>query len=64
MLAAEDREIDGFIDTVLTPVRCDRLETRLVPILHPSYQDVWIGRLGYEPAEYLEAIRETLDDCC
>ncbi|ELY29361.1 uracil-DNA glycosylase, partial [Natrialba magadii ATCC 43099] len=41
----------------------EQLETWLVPILHPSYQDVWIGRLGYEPEEYLTAIRETVDEC-
>lgn len=64
VLAAEERELDGFLETVLEPVRCSRLETWLVPILHPSYQDVWIGRLGYEPAAYLEAIRETLDELC
>ncbi|WP_440772277.1 uracil-DNA glycosylase [Natronorubrum sp. DTA28] len=64
VLAVEDRSIDGFLDSVLMPVRCDRLETQLVPILHPSYQDVWIGRLGYEPEEYLEAIRETLEEYC
>nr|WP_245742116.1 uracil-DNA glycosylase [Natrinema salaciae] len=61
VLAAEDRELDGFLDSVLEPVRCERLDVWLVPILHPSYQDVWIGRLGYEPAEYLEAVGETLD---
>ncbi|ELZ02997.1 uracil-DNA glycosylase [Natrialba chahannaoensis JCM 10990] len=63
VLATEDRELDGFIETVLEPVRCEQLETWLVPILHPSYQDVWIGRLGYEPEEYLAAIRETVDEC-
>ncbi|MDF9747320.1 uracil-DNA glycosylase [Natrinema salsiterrestre] len=60
VLAAEDRELEGFIDSVLEPVRCERLDVWLVPILHPSYQDVWIGRLGYEPEGYLEAIREVL----
>ncbi|SDD07724.1 hypothetical protein SAMN05192552_101219 [Natrinema hispanicum] len=29
-----------------------------------SYQDVWIGRLGYEPTEYRTAIRETIDGLC
>ncbi|GAB3677946.1 uracil-DNA glycosylase [Halopiger thermotolerans] len=62
VLAAEGKELDGFVDCVLEPVRCETLDVRLVPILHPSYQDVWIGRLGYEPEEYLAAIRETLDD--
>ncbi|WP_226482132.1 uracil-DNA glycosylase [Natrinema amylolyticum] len=64
VLAAEDRELDGFVDSVLEPVRCERLDVWLVPILHPSYQDVWIGRLGYEPEEYLTAIGETLDELC
>ncbi|SEW26755.1 uracil-DNA glycosylase [Natrinema salifodinae] len=64
VLAAEDRDLDGFIDSVLDPVRCERLDVVLVPILHPSYQDVWIGRLGYEPAEYLAEIGETLEDLC
>ena len=64
VLAAEDRDIDGFVDSVLEPVWCERLDVWLVPILHPSYQDVWIGRLGYEPEGYLEAIGETLDDLC
>ncbi|ELY65470.1 uracil-DNA glycosylase [Natrinema versiforme] len=64
VLAAEDRDLEGFIDSVLEPVWCERLDVSLVPILHPSYQDVWIGRLGYEPADYLEAIGETLDDLC
>nr|WP_328821263.1 uracil-DNA glycosylase [Natronorubrum halalkaliphilum] len=61
VLAAEDRHLEGFIDSVLEPVRCDRLGVWLVPILHPSYQDVWIGRLGFEPEEYLEEIRATLE---
>ncbi|ELZ15906.1 Uracil-DNA glycosylase superfamily protein [Natrinema thermotolerans DSM 11552] len=64
VLSAEGRDLEGFLDSVLEPVWCDRLGVWLVPILHPSYQDVWIGRLGYEPEEYLAAIRETLDDLC
>ena len=63
VLAAEGRDLEGFLETVLEPVACDRLETWLVPILHPSYQDVWIGRLGYEPEEYREAIGETIATC-
>ncbi|WP_254762480.1 uracil-DNA glycosylase [Natrinema marinum] len=64
VLAAEGRKCEGFLDSVLEPVRCERLGVHLVPILHPSYQDVWIGRLGYEAAGYLEAIGETLDGLC
>ncbi|GAB7018979.1 hypothetical protein JCM18750_18400 [Halostagnicola bangensis] len=61
VLEAEGKSIDGFLETVLEPVHCESLGVWLIPILHPSYQDVWIGRLGYEPEEYLEAIRETLE---
>ncbi|KDE58572.2 uracil-DNA glycosylase [Halostagnicola sp. A56] len=62
VLEAEGRSLEGFLETVLEPIRYDGLDVWLVPILHPSYQDVWVGRLGYEPAAYLEAIRETLAD--
>jgi len=61
VLAAEERTLEGFIDSVLEPVWCERRDVWLVPILHPSYQDVWIGRLGFESERYLEAIGETLD---
>ena len=63
VLEAEDRALDGFLETVLEPIDCDRLDVCLLPILHPSYQDVWIGRLGYEPDTYREAIAETLANC-
>ncbi|SDR32328.1 uracil-DNA glycosylase [Natronobacterium texcoconense] len=64
VLGAEDREkeLEGFVDSVLEPIRCDRLDVWLVPVLHPSYQDVWIGRLGYEPEEYLEEMGTVLED--
>lgn len=64
VLAAEDRTLDGFLERVLEPVWCERLAVHLLPILHPSYQDVWIGRLGYEPEGYLEAVGEALDELC
>ncbi|QLH80413.1 uracil-DNA glycosylase [Halosimplex pelagicum] len=60
VLAVEGRELEGFLDSVLEPVGCERLGTTLVPLVHPSYQEVWIGRLGYSRAEYVEAIRETV----
>ncbi|WP_049890210.1 uracil-DNA glycosylase [Natronorubrum sulfidifaciens] len=63
VLAAEGRGLEGFLEHVLEPTWCDRLDVWLVPILHPSYQDVWIGRLGYEPEGYLEAIGEILENC-
>ncbi|MFC7141332.1 uracil-DNA glycosylase family protein [Halosimplex aquaticum] len=62
VLAVEDRELDGFLDAVLEPVDCERLGTTLVPLVHPSYQEVWIGRLGYSREEYVDALRERLTD--
>jgi uracil-DNA glycosylase family 4 len=60
VLHAEDRQLDGFLDAVLEPMDCETLDVRLLPILHPSYQDVWLARLGYEPAGYRSAIAERL----
>jgi len=60
LLSATDRELDGFLESVLDPIEADGLPPT-VPILHPSYQDVWISRLGYEPAEYEQAIGDALE---
>lgn len=60
VLARTDHTLDGFLDHVLEPVQCSALETWLVPLIHPSYQAVWIARLGYDRDEYLDALRETL----
>ena len=62
VLALERRELEsGFLETVLEPIRCRSLETWLLPVVHPSYQDVWIGRLGYDPDTYLAAIGSELE---
>ncbi len=61
LLTATGRSLDGFLDVVLAPVYTDRLPP-LVPILHPSYQNVWIDRLGYTPEEYEQAIGAALID--
>jgi len=60
LLSATDRELDGFLESVLDPIEADGLPA-VLPILHPSYQDVWISRLGYEPAEYERAIEDALE---
>ncbi|WP_435078489.1 uracil-DNA glycosylase [Halococcus sp. AFM35] len=60
LLATEDRTIDGFLDSILEPVALGSLGTTLVPILHPSYQAVWLSRLDYTRESYLETITETL----
>jgi len=39
VLAATDREIDGFLEAVLKPLDCPDLGTSVLPLLHPSYQE-------------------------
>lgn len=60
-LAAADRDLDGFIDRVLDPVECPSLGATVLPVVHPSYRDVWIARLGYDYPEYVAAIRSRID---
>lgn len=60
LLATENRRIDDFLDSILGPVALDGLDTTLVPILHPSYQEVWLSRLDYTRESYLDAIDQTL----
>ena len=60
VLEIEGEAVDKFLEMVLEPRRCERLETWLLPVFHPSYQDVWVGRLGYDSAEYLDAIDDRL----
>jgi DNA polymerase len=58
VFAADGRTLDGFLDSVLTPVETD-LGT-VIPLLHPSYQEVWLSRLGYTRGEYLDDLRRLL----
>lgn len=60
MLAFEGRKLAGFLDTVLDPIDCRALGATLLPILHPSYQEVWLSRLGYTSDEYRAAIADRL----
>ena len=60
VLAFEGRELAGFVDRVLDPVECPSLGVTLLPILHPSYQDVWLSRLGYDRDEYRAALASHL----
>ena len=54
-------ELGGFLDAVLEPVAWEALDATVVPVLHPSYQDVWVSRLGYDAGEYRAAVGEVLD---
>ena len=62
MLAFEDRAVEGFVDGVLEPISLDSLGVTLVPVLHPSYRDVWLSRLGYDLTDYRAELRRVLDE--
>jgi len=57
-LALDDRTIDGFVDRILEPIELPF--ATLLPILHPSYQDIWRARLGYSAEEYREAVHDAI----
>lgn len=61
VLAAEGDAIDGFLDAVLDPVACESLGVTCLPLLHPSYQEVWLSRLGHDRDSYVGAVRDALD---
>ncbi len=61
VLSMVGRDLDGFLECVLEPVDCPTLETTLVPILHPSYQNIWRERIGHTPESYREALAAVLD---
>jgi len=62
VFALADRSLDGFLDCVLDPVDPASIDPAVLPVLHPSYQDVWIARLGYESDEYVTTVAERLDE--
>lgn len=61
LLALDDRSLDGFTDHVLEAIECEALSTPLLPVLHPSYQNIWIARLGYTDEEYRSELGSRLD---
>ncbi|AXG05348.1 uracil-DNA glycosylase [Haloplanus rubicundus] len=63
LLAAEDRTLDGFLESVLDPIDCPSLGVTAIPLLHPSYADVWRARLGYDRESYREALAAALRSC-
>ncbi|PSQ16291.1 uracil-DNA glycosylase [Halobacteriales archaeon QS_8_69_26] len=61
VLSAAGRDLSGFLDSVLDPVECPDLGVTVLPLVHPSYREVWIGRLGYDYEEYVVTLGERLD---
>lgn len=59
---AEGVELDGFLDRVLQPVTLPEIGVRAIPILHPSYQEVWLARLDYTESEYRHDLAGSLPE--
>jgi DNA polymerase len=62
LLAVEGRTVDGFLDLVLEVQPCPTVGAPVLPLLHPSYQEVWIGRLGHDRESYLAAVDRALTE--
>lgn len=60
LLAVEGRSVDAFLDLVLEPQDCPTLGAPVLPLVHPSYREVWIARLGYSESGYLDAVARQL----
>ncbi|WP_276260424.1 uracil-DNA glycosylase [Haloglomus litoreum] len=58
VLALTGRSLDGFLEHVLDPV--DTEVGLVVPLLHPSYQEVWLSRLDHTRESYLAALGDVL----
>ena len=57
---SDDALSDGFLDAVLEPVESEAFGTVVLPLLHPSYQNVWLPRIGYSREEYVAEIRRRI----
>ena len=60
LFAVDGREVGGFLDRVLEPVVLEGIDPPVLPLLHPSYQEVWLSRLGHTRESYVGAIRAVL----
>ena len=61
VLALGGRSLDGFLDAVLAPLKVPGLDAAVLPLLHPSYENVWRARLGFEDrAAYVRAVGAAL----
>ena len=64
VLALADKQLDGFLDTVLDSIECPSLDTTVVPLIHPSYQNIWVERIGYTTETYQAAVAQVLRSHC
>lgn len=58
VFAMADRSLDSFLDHVLEPVETE--VGRVIPLLHPSYQEVWLSRLDHTRESYVAELRGLL----
>ena len=63
VFALAGADVDSFLDTVLEPHRFDTIDPVVLPLLHPSYQDIWVGRLGYMNDSYRDELDARLNEC-
>jgi len=61
VLALDGDSLNGFLDSVLEPRASDALGVPVVPLLHPSYQEVWRSRLKYSYEGYVAELAETVE---
>lgn len=62
VLDAAGRTVDDFLGAVLDPIDTPVLGVVVVPLLHPSYRDVWLARLGMDYDAYVTALGDLLDE--
>ena len=58
VFALADESLDGFLDSVLEPR--ETAYGTVIPLLHPSYQAVWLSRLDHTRESYVGMLRELL----
>lgn len=61
VLALDGDTLEGFLDSVLEPRTSDALGVPVLPLLHPSYQEVWLSRLGYSRDEYVAELARAVE---
>ena len=61
VLSLDGRTVDGFVDTVLEPLHLEVHDITVIPLLHPSYADVWRSRLGLSRSEYVDRVRSEVE---
>lgn len=56
--------LDGFLDSVLEPTESEEFGVTVLPLLHPSYQNIWLPRIGYDREAYVAALRKRIENTC